>query len=404
MLIGKLLAKLGIDTGEYTKGLDAAERKTKTSVASIGKRLAALGGKAIVGGLVAGAVAIGAIGIASFKLASDAAPIQGVTDAFYGLADAAGTGGPAMLKALQEGSAGLVDNTSLMKTFNEAAQLVGQDFAVKLPDAMGFLGKVSQATGQDMGFMIDSLVKGVGRLSPMILDNLGIQVTLADATANAAAQFGIEAGELDKSQIQAGMMNVVLEKLALNTAAMPDVAGSAAQAFGAVGVTFKNLKDDIGLKLLPLFVPLMEKFGAFASRILPDVVEWIENVINVVRPLIDYFMVLVDDGDALNDFLSHLPESIQPIVLWFGELYVWLAEKVPEAWETFMNAIQPVIDFIEENWEPIVVGIVTFLLAFLIPAFISWALAAGAAALATILALAPVIVLIMLFSAAVAWL
>ena len=51
MLIGKLLAQLGIDTGEYTKGLDAAERKTKTSVASIGKKLAALGGKAIVGGL-----------------------------------------------------------------------------------------------------------------------------------------------------------------------------------------------------------------------------------------------------------------------------------------------------------------------------------------------------------------
>lgn len=402
MLIGKLLAKLGIDTGEYTKGLDAAERKTKTSVASIGKKLASLGGKAIVGGLVAGAIAIGAIGIASFKLASDAAPIQGVTDAFYGLAEAAGTGGPAMLEALQTGSAGLVDNTSLMKTFNEAAQLVGQDFAVKLPDAMGFLGKVSQATGQDMGFMIDSLVKGVGRLSPMILDNLGIQVTLADATANAAAQFGIEAGELDKSQIQAGMMNVVLEKLAINTAAMPDVAGSAAQAFGAVGVTFKNLKDDIGLKLLPVFVPLMEKFGAFAQRVLPQVVEWIENVINVARPLIDYFTALAADGWNVNSLFLMLPDSIKPTVEVLTDLYLWLSENLPAAWQSFRDALQPVIDFIKANWEPIVVGLVTFLLAFLIPAFVSWALAAGAAAVATIAALAPVVVPIMLIAAVVA--
>ena len=402
MLIGKLLAKLGIETGPYTEGLDKADRKTKTSVASIGKKLASLGAKAIVGGLAAGAVALAGIGAASFKLAMDAAPIQGVIDAFYGLAEAAGTGGPAMLKALQEGSAGLVDNTSLMKTFNEAAQLVGQDFAVKLPDAMGFLGKVSQATGQDMGFMIDSLVKGVGRLSPMILDNLGIQVNLAEATENAAIQFGIEAGELDKSQIQAGMMNVVLEKLAINTAAMPDVAGSAAQAFGAVGVTFKNLKDDIGLKLLPLFVPLMEKFGAFAQRILPNVVTWVENVIDVLKPLAQWFQFLVEDGDPLNDFLDHLPESIQPIVLAFGELYVWLSENIPTAFENFQNAIRPLIDFIKANWQPILAGMVAIILGFLIPAFISWGVAAIAAGIATVIALAPVVAPILLIGALVA--
>ncbi len=402
MLIGKLLAKLGIETGEYTEGLDKADRKTKTSVVSIGKKLASLGAKAIVGGLAAGAVALAGIGAAAFKLAMDAAPIQGVQDAFYGLAEAAGTGGPAMLKALQEGSAGLVDNTSLMKTFNEAAQLVGQDFAVKLPDAMGFLGKVSQATGQDMGFMIDSLVKGVGRLSPMILDNLGIQVTLADATANAAAQFGIEAGELDKSQIQAGMMNVVLEKLALNTAAMPDVAGSAAQAFGSVGVVFKNLKDDIGLKLLPLFVPLMEKFGAFAQRILPDVVTWVENVIGVVGPLIDYIFELVSGGGDVTVLFEQLPESIQPVIETLSNLYTWLAENLPEAWATLQDAIAPVIEFIKENWQPLLAGMIAIILGFLIPAFISWGIAAVTAGIATVIALAPIVVPIILIGALVA--
>jgi hypothetical protein len=88
--------------------------------------------------------------------------------------------------------------------------------------------------------MLDSLVVGVGRLSPMILDNLGIQVSLADATERAAQMYGVEADALDKGQVQAGMMNVVLEKLAANTASMPDVADSAA-AFGVTQVGYTDV-------------------------------------------------------------------------------------------------------------------------------------------------------------------
>jgi len=78
----------------------------------------------------------------------------------------------------------MATNRDLMLSFNKASTLVSVDFAKQLPDAMQYLGKVSLATGQDLGFLLDSLVTGVGRVSPMILDNLGIQVALSARPPN----------------------------------------------------------------------------------------------------------------------------------------------------------------------------------------------------------------------------
>ncbi len=88
--------------------------------------------------------------------------------------------GDTVLAAMQKSSQGLISNTDMMKSFN-LASLVNEQFALQLPQAFEYLGKVSAATGTDMNYLLDSLVRGVGRLSPLILDNLGIQVSLTEA-------------------------------------------------------------------------------------------------------------------------------------------------------------------------------------------------------------------------------
>jgi hypothetical protein len=103
-------------------------------------------------------------------------------------------------------------------------------------------------------------------MSPKILDNLGIQVSLTDATERAAAMFGVEAEELTKAQLQAGMMDVVLAKLKENTASMPDVAGTAAQGWAAFQVTLQNTKDSIGLALVPALQSIMEPLSGLTTR------------------------------------------------------------------------------------------------------------------------------------------
>ena len=107
---------------------------------------------AMLSGLVAASIV--GLGAAFLKLAADAAPLQGIAAAFEGISGSAeGT-----MAALRAGSMGMVTDVELMRNYNQAAQLVSTTFANQLPDAMGYLSKVAAATGQNMDYMMSSLV------------------------------------------------------------------------------------------------------------------------------------------------------------------------------------------------------------------------------------------------------
>lgn len=312
--------------------LEKARGKVGGVIEGIVGNVQKVGGIALgIGGAAVGAIA--GIGAVLGKIAIDAAPVEGLSNAFDGLAQSAGVGTDEMLAALKRGSAGMVSQRDLMMSFNQAAGLVSTDFAKQLPDAMQYLGKVSAATGQDMGFMLDSLVKGIGRLSPMILDNLGVQASLAEATERASEMFGVEAGELTKTQVQAGMMNVVLEKLAANTASMPDVTETAAAKMARLRATMQDLKDRGGMALLPVLNVVLEVLAAVGERVLPIVIRALETVAPIVTTI----------AEAFGTFIGSILEGQEPLTA-FKDL---LAELVPpEVVETVMGIVEGIRGFI----------------------------------------------------------
>jgi len=230
--------------------------------------------------------------------------------------------------------------------------LVSTDFATKLPHAMESLGKVSAATGQDMGFMLDSLVKGVGRLSPMILDNLGIQVSLEEATANAAKTFGIQADALDKGQVQTGMMNVVLEKLAANTASMPDITETATAKMAQFKAMLQDVKDKAGVALLPVLTTVTTTFGNLADRYLPPVLGLLENIAPAVDLVAKAFGFLID-GDV-DGFVEALWFGIEKAAEVFGlsaDQAAGLADVVLTLRDHIQSALDVVLPLVESAWE-----------------------------------------------------
>jgi hypothetical protein len=278
-----------------------AKDQASATLKSVGRGVQDVGKIALagLGGLAAGAAAAGA-GIA--KLAIDAAPLVAVEEAFTGLAEAAGVGSDEMIQALKEGSRGMIAQRDLMLTFNKAAQLVSTDFAKSLPEAMGYLGKVSAATGQDLDFLLDSLVTGVGRLSPMILDNLAIQVDLNAAYEAYAEELGKSTDELTKQEQQAALMNQVMEKLADNTEAMPDLAGSATAGLAQMEATFKDVKDELGKALIPALNLVLNAFSSLASRVLPMVTNFFDTILapalEVVAELFGELVNRVMEGES----------------------------------------------------------------------------------------------------------
>ncbi len=253
--------------------------------------------KSVAGiGIAAGAAAIGgiaALGLGMIKLAKDAEPIAGVRSAFNALAADFEGGSAAMLAAMSDSSRGFITNTDLMTSFNKAAGLVSTEFAETLPNAFEYLGKVSAATGQDMGFLLDSLVTGVGRLSPMILDNLQIQVDLNQAYDDYAAKMGLVASDLTKAEQQAALTDQAMGLLAANTADMAAPTGGFAQ----LGVMLANFRDEIGVRLLPVFTPLLEAFQRWASDAMPKVLEFLDKITPGLT-LLSEALVLILEGDG----------------------------------------------------------------------------------------------------------
>ena len=301
---------------KYNQGLAGMDKNTGKAASGMSKlfsgagQVAGIAVKGIAIGATAAAGAAAAIGGAIVKLAMDAKDIPNISASFEGL------GGS--ITKMREGSLGMVTDVDLMKSFNQAAQLVSTDFAQTLPDAMGYLSKVAASTGQDMGFMLDSLVKGVGRVSPMILDNLGIQVNLTEANEAYAAAIGKDVAELTKQEQQTAIMNLTMQKLAENTAAMPEVAGTAAQSMAALQTTLQNTKDQIGTAFIPVLQALLVPLASLAQEYGPAVVEWAKGaaqwittaLIPAISSLMDGFQGFISGFQAGGDLFQKVAWAI----------------------------------------------------------------------------------------------
>jgi hypothetical protein len=329
----------------YLRGMDQMGKETKKTQSIIGK----VGGiaKGAIGGIVkigavAGAAAIGGIAALSaglLKLASDAAPIAGIKSAFDDLTASMEGGSKAVLAALKEQSAGMITNTDLMKSYNLAALLIGESFTEQLPDAMGFVGKVALATGEDMGFLMDSLVRGIGRLSPMILDNLGITVNLTEAYEAWSKETGIAVSEMSKADQQAALMAQTMAALESKTADMPDVTGSAKQSFAAFGVEMQNLKDDIGLAVLPAVSEMMGSFTEIGQKIFPDIVDFVKmNLVPILEDVSAVIRAIAEAGFDSAEMWETLANLLgEDVAKSLEDVWDWMEVKIPEAFETVKN-------------------------------------------------------------------
>lgn len=213
----------------------------------------------------AGALIVAYFGTEAIKaFAKLAGEIDSVSSSFYNLTSSAKGGGDAVLKSMKQASAGMMGDFELMKQANLAIQLMGDDVIEQLPKMLQVARAAARASGQDLNFMMDSLVRATGRQSVLVLDNLGI----SSATASQKmAQFAMRLGKTTEQLSDAE------KKQAFFYAAM-----SAGQ----------ELIDKVGLKGLTLGERLQvmsarsENFKhILAEKATPALVEFLDTVTSV---------------------------------------------------------------------------------------------------------------------------
>lgn len=324
--IAEMLVKLGMDASGFKSGVQTATAETKKlqdsfkKIEQAGKQISSVG-KAITLGVTTPVLAAAGALVTFGNSAQTSIQIE---RSFNSVAQSAGHMGDEMLRALQKSSRGLISNTDLMKNFNLAASLVSKKFATELPEAFGYLGKVSASTGESMDYLLNSLVKGVGRLSPVILDNLGIQVSLNEAYETYAKKIGKAVDELSKAEQQSAVMELTMKKLADATAGMSDEFGTTGER---IKTAMTNAKDAIGKNLAPALEAAGEK----------------------LIPVIERFAELFDAGGALHPIIDKVVEAIGKLADGAGKAVDWLSQLDSETVETaasfviFLAAAGPVL-------------------------------------------------------------
>ena len=199
--------------------LQARDEATKT-IENAGGALSSLGGIAgsiATGGLAVAAGAVVGLGTAAAgaaasvaDLAINAAPLEGIGDAFEAMSSRVGLSLDEMREAAKE----TIPDFELMRMANVALTGAGDDlasqFGEELPQLLEIARATAKSTGQDVGFMFESLVTGIKRTSPMLIDNTGLQLKLGEANQALADQLGKPVKELTAEEQQIALLNATL--------------------------------------------------------------------------------------------------------------------------------------------------------------------------------------------------
>lgn len=254
-------------------GVATQLERTRAGSAGLGQTVAGLGGQlsqlgGTVGGLagqignlagsfgtlgtIGAVIGIGKIGL---DLAQTGANADLVRQRFDGLAAAAGTTGDALLAALRAASGGEINNLNLELAANRAQLLGVADSAQEFSVLMNIARDRAQQMGISTTQAFNDLVTGLGRGSALILDNLGITVSVTEANEAYAASLGKSAKSLTEAEQKQALINAVLTQGQASLNATGGAIDSNAAAFTRAGAAIQNTGNAIGAGLSTVLAP-----------------------------------------------------------------------------------------------------------------------------------------------------
>ena len=242
------LSGLGKSTGEV-EGLSGAFASLSTAA-----------------GVAAAAFAAIEVGKQVVELAQYSAQVQRTETAFATFSQQAGLA-TNTIEMLRSASRGTISDFDLMQSSSRALALGVADSSQELTQLLEVAIARGKALGVSANQAFSDLVTGIGRMSPLILDNLGI-ITGGEKLFDAyAASIGKATSALtDQERKQALVNKVIAESTALvaaNSAAGDDNASKIERA----EASWQNIKATIGEIVLPNVVPFLDGIASGLDRL-----------------------------------------------------------------------------------------------------------------------------------------
>ncbi|MFY9111635.1 MAG: hypothetical protein WAP34_06835, partial [Desulfomonilia bacterium] len=145
----------------------------------------------------------------AWDYAEQAAKYEQSRQAFNSMAEGMGADAEMVFERVRKLSGGLIDDNALIESMNKAISL-------GIPiEKLGDLMLIARAKARDMGITttqaFDDIATGIGRGSPLILDNLGLVMKVGTANEQMAASLGKTVQELTDKEKKMAILNATLE-------------------------------------------------------------------------------------------------------------------------------------------------------------------------------------------------
>jgi hypothetical protein len=163
-----------------------------------------------------------------------------------------------LLQRVQSSSAGMFREADVTKAIAEFKQF--QIPIEEMDRVLAAVAKQSVRTGQEAGFLLESITSGIARGSALRLDNLGILIKEEQVTRDYAAALGTTSAELSQADKKAALLAESLEQLEANNINV-DLTDSRTAAITRLGNTFENLWSDVTTGLATAGTDLINFLG-----------------------------------------------------------------------------------------------------------------------------------------------
>lgn len=197
-------------------------------------------------------------------------------DAFERQAKRYGQSAEEIVEAMETASRGTIPQFQMIANASAALRLgVARDV-----ETFDKLMKIATMRGKEFGYSTAEswgfLVRGIGRASPLILDNIGFLIQAAVVNEKYAQSIGKTSKELTLQEERFALVNKILEDGADSLEAWSEATMSAADNIARAAAEVQNLKDELAIGLAPTI-------GRTAGRLTEFVREGVKGIIFLNR-------------------------------------------------------------------------------------------------------------------------
>lgn len=155
---------------------------------------------------------LSALGKATYDLTVIGAQADTIRQSFDALSASTGTAGDEIVAAMRKASNGAVSEIDLMITANRAMLAGGKDLAENLPQLFEIARAAALSTGNDIDYVFSTLIRGIVKASPLLIDNADIYIQVGAAVEQYAASVGKTTDALSAAERQQAVLNAVLSE------------------------------------------------------------------------------------------------------------------------------------------------------------------------------------------------